>query len=135
MGVRFPPCPFMILVDTNFIVTCVKLKIDLFGQLREQFPCEEIATLSPVIFELEILGENKRLKMLERDATRVSLQLLEKKARIIKMQGEADDVIVKYIKKNKGIILATLDKELISRIRRKARFLTIRVGKKITLLE
>ena len=41
-----------VVIDTNFILTCVGKKIDLFGQLQELLPEAEVISLSVVIDEL-----------------------------------------------------------------------------------
>ena len=51
----------MILIDTNFILTCLKQKIDLFSQFEVLLPGDEIVTLKSVIQELENLKNDKDL--------------------------------------------------------------------------
>ena len=124
----------MIILDTNFILTCVKQKIDLFSQIREIFPEEEAVIPDVVIRELEMLAKRQELTFAERNAADLSLQLIKKEnAKITKSEGKADNFIVRYALKNK-VIVASLDRGIRARLRDKAEFLTIRQGKRIARL-
>lgn len=99
------------ILDTNFILTCVKQKIDFF----EQFETEGIQILIPrqVIDEInKIIKSKKKLKF--KDAAKVSLNIIGKnKFKIINLKTRGTDPgIKKYAKKNPATIIATLDKEL-----------------------
>lgn len=125
----------MIILDTNFILICVKQKMQLFEMLKENFPEYSSIVPSNVIEELENLKEQKKLKLPERRAASLALQLIEKKnIRTIHLEGNVDDSIVSYALENKGTVIATLDRGVMSRLRGKARFLIIKEEKKISLV-
>ncbi|MBM3234389.1 hypothetical protein FJZ19_04840 [Candidatus Pacearchaeota archaeon] len=124
-----------IIVDTNFILTCVKQKIDLFSQLEEIFPLPEIIIPFRVINELESLKKSREIKIQERGAADVSLQILRKKKPRLENLGEnVDNSIVNYALKNKDVVVATLDRGIIRRLKSKAGLLTIRNRKRVALV-
>lgn len=124
----------MIILDTNFILTCIKQKINLFGQLRENFSEYYVVIPSVVVAELEKLKEDRKLKLAERNAAGLALQLIEKEnVKIIKLEGEADDAIVNYALNNKSVV-GSLDNGLRKRVKGRAGFLTIKRKKLIALI-
>ncbi len=118
-----------ILLDTNFILTCAKQKIDFESLVDELFD-EQIKWIVPVevLTELEKLSKRQGEKVKDKDAASVGLEILDKMdMENIKLGTEhVDDGLVDYAKKSK-CILATLDKELKNRVN--CRILIIR-GKK-----
>lgn len=109
-----------ILLDTNFILTCVKQRIDFF----EEFYLAGIKIIIPenVISELEKLKKTAALKLLEKN-------VFEK----ITLQGKnVDNAIVKFAKENPDIIIATLDQEMRRKIKNKK--VTIRSKKIIEIV-
>jgi len=119
-----------VLVDTNFILTCVKQKIDFF----EWFKLQGISIIIPleVINELKML-EHRKKNVLALEA-KLALKLLKKnKFRKIDLQGgdKADREIVRYAKQHPEIIIATLDREMKRKI--KNRIITIRRGKMLEI--
>ncbi|MFA5993045.1 MAG: hypothetical protein WC796_05040 [Candidatus Pacearchaeota archaeon] len=132
-----------ILLDTNFILTCVKQKIDLFSQLDELFGLYTIKIPEQVLNELKILKEKKELKITERESAELALVLLKnKKIKIINSnKKDADSAIVEHISTIKSeLCVATLDKDLKIRINKltqsnlKPKFLTIRNKKRIAIV-
>ena len=121
----------MIILDTNFILTCVRQEIRLFEQFRDSFPGEKIIVPEIVIEELNHLAKNMKLKMSERESADLSLQIIGRENILILDMPEekADDAIVNYAAKNPGSIVASLDKGIVKRLKRKAKFLTIRKNK------
>lgn len=120
-----------ILIDTNFILTCVKQKINLFEQLGERFAGEKIMIPSNVIEELNKLKDSKKLKMSEREAADLALQLIgNAKMIILNLDGDVDCSIINYVLKNKEVIVASLDRGIKKKLK-DSRFLTIRQRKKI----
>lgn len=101
-----------ILLDTNFIITALKFKIDLFQEIDRIFQ-EKYQTyiLSTSINELEKLintskSETSRL-------AKLSLQLLkQKKVIILQSKGNVDNTLAS----KKDYIIATQDKELKERL-------------------
>jgi len=121
----------MIILDTNFILTCIKQEIRLFEQLRDSYPEEKIIVPGIVIEEINHLAKNMKLKMSERESADLSLQIIGKESILIfdLPEEKADDAIVNYAAKNPGTIVASLDKEMMKRLKKKAKFLTIRKKK------
>jgi rRNA-processing protein FCF1 len=120
-----------ILLDTNFILTCVKQKIN-FQEMINQITSQSIEWLVPqdVLDELGTFQDRKGAKVPDKSAAKLSFEILQNlKTKTINLPGKNPNVdikIVNYIL-DKPIILATLDKNLKSRVKNK--ILTIR-GKK-----
>jgi len=120
-----------ILLDTNFIITCAKQKID-FDTIMNGQTTEEVKWIVPeeVLTELRGLKFGGKIKIKERNAASIGIEIVEKLgAEVVKLSNTASDVdtkIVNYLR-SKDIILATLDKKIQSRVKNK--ILTIR-GKK-----
>jgi uncharacterized protein len=111
-----------ILLDTNFILTCIKQKIDFF---------EEITLIGiPIIIPEEVITELKKLKQEQ------ALRLLENekdKFQKIKLEGKnVDNAIIKYAKENQEIIIATLDREIKTKV--KNRKMIIRDKKQLEII-
>ena len=127
-----------ILIDTNFILTSINQKIQLFENLKKEFPEYKITIPFEVLGELEKIKENKDSKIKERESAEIAIFLIKKQnIKFISLNSKnVDSGIVIYIIKNPGIIVATLDKELKERIRKKVpetEFLTIRQKTRILL--
>jgi len=119
-----------ILLDTNFVLTCVKQKVD-FASLADEICDGKIEWIVPqqVLNELGNLKDRVGIKTMDRDAAALSFEILQTiNPQIIDLgKGPNVDIgIVNYIK-NKDIFLATLDRGLKNRVGNK--ILTIR-GKK-----
>ena len=121
-----------ILLDTNFILECVKNKIDLddlkiYGNLF--LPIEVYSELQNILLD-------KRQKEKNKAIAKLALQILDRKnLKTISLEiDKVDDGIINYVRRNDNIIVATLDKELKSRLEGIAKILTIRNKKKIVLL-
>jgi len=132
-----------VLIDTNFILTCVKQKIDLFLQLDELLGLYVAKVPEQVISELKLLKDKKELRINERESAKLALVLLKnKKIKVINSKkSNADSAIVEYASVNKNnIFIATLDKDLKNRIisqtksHLKVKFLTIRNKKRVIIL-
>lgn len=94
-----------VLLDTNFIVSCMKEKVDFF----EEIPLMGISIIIPeqVIKELEKLHFKSALGLLEKSNFK-KIALLGK---------NVDNAIINYAKKNPELIIATLDRGIKRRIR------------------
>jgi len=120
-----------ILIDTNFVLTCAKQKID-FDSVMNGLTSEEVTWIVPeeVLAELRGLRHGGRIKIKDHNAATIAIEILEKLgAEVIKLSDTASDVdtkIANYVR-GESIILATLDKGLKNRVDNK--ILTIR-GKK-----
>lgn len=124
-----------IVIDTNFIVSAVKERIDLFGNLDEIFGAYDLIVGEQVVRELKKLSVDKKLKVVEREAAAVSLVLLER-AKVVEFdRKDVDAGIVRYVVGKKDLVVATLDRNLKERVGGKnneVKFLIIR-GKKVVL--
>ena len=125
-----------ILLDTNFILTCVKEKID-FERIANELIDEEIEWIVPqeVLNELGNLKDNLANKKKDRDSAKVSFEVLQGvNPKVVDLGGNNPNIdirIVNYIL-DKPIVLATLDKGLKQRV--KNRILTVRAGKKLEII-
>ena len=111
-----------VLLDTNFILTCIKQKIDFF---------EEIYLMGiQIIIPKEVIAELKKLKQ------DLALRLLEKektKFKKISLKGKnVDNSIINYAKENPKIIIATLDRGIKTKI--KSKKMIIRNKKKLEII-
>ena len=127
-----------IILDTNFLVYCVKQKIDYLYEI-DNLAIEKptLIVLSSVIDELERLKEEVK-KRSDRDAFSLALSMLQnyvkkKKIKILRTDEEADRAILNLSEKDE-IIVATADKELKKALKGKAKLLVIRGRKKLELL-
>jgi rRNA-processing protein FCF1 len=125
-----------ILTDTNFIITCVKEKIDFRTFADENFD-EKIEWIVPrqVILELEKIRDRKGEKKIDRICASVGLNIIENENfKIIELEKNPNvDIAIKKYIEGKNIVLATLDKDLKKRITN--RILTIRSKKALELIQ
>jgi rRNA-processing protein FCF1 len=123
-----------IVIDTNFILSCIKQKIPIFDEIEESIPGAEIVVPTRVIEELLNLTK-KADKLKERESASVALQLLEKKKiKTLDLEGEVDDSIVLYALSNKDVIVATLDRGIKERIKNQNKVLAIRNKNRVALV-
>jgi len=95
-----------ILLDTNFIIICVKQKIDFF---------EELTYLGfQIIIPKQVISELMKLKR------KLELKLLDKHKNSYKIinfkRGYVDKGIIEFSEKHPRVIIATLDSDLKNRI-------------------
>lgn len=125
-----------ILLDTNFILTCAKQKLD-FEEMTNEITDEPIKWIVPqdVLDELGTLKDRAGMKTSDKEAAALSFEILQPiKPEIVKLPGRNPNVdikIVNYIL-DKNIILATMDKNLKSRVKNK--ILTIRGKNKLEFI-
>jgi len=122
-----------VVLDTNFILTCLKEKIDFlrageYGQL-----------ILPLQVIDELRKKTEKSKRREREVAKLALDIIQKNRsnfKIIELEKKFVDVgIKKYVSGKKGnVIVATLDKELKKEIKDKANILVIRARKKFELV-
>ena len=100
-----------VILDTNFVITCVKQKIDFFEEIK--LMGLNILISEQVIEELEKLGYEENLH----DA-RTALKILEShNYELLALErGGADKGIINYAKSHRDVIVATLDKDLKSSV-------------------
>lgn len=120
-----------VLLDTNFILTCVKQKIDFFEELK----LRSFRILIPenVIREIEKITKSKQ-KQADREIANLSLRIINKYnfEKIKFKKRNLDNAIAEFANKNENIIVATLDRELKRKI--KGPKLVIRNQKKLDIL-
>ena len=122
-----------IVLDTNFIITCIKQKIDFFDKIEEMFN-EKVEFILPE----EVLNELKKIstgKGKESNYAKVAFSVLKKPAlKSIKLNDKNVDAgIVNYLKGKEGkIALATLDYELKNKV--KTKIISIKGKKSIVIL-
>ncbi len=92
-----------VILDTSFILTCVKQKIDFFNEI------ELMGIL--ILIPQQVIDELKKISL---QNSQVTLKLL-KKNKFKKIDLKTKDVdlgIIKFAKKDKNIVIATLDREI-----------------------
>ncbi len=120
-----------IILDTNFILTCVKQKIDFFEEIK--FMGMQILIPKQVIKEIKKIINSKKKLHFKEDA-KISLKLLEKnKFKKIDLKIDyVDKGLIKLAEKNKDVVIATLDKEIKNKIQNS--ILVIRGKKKLKII-
>ncbi len=116
-------------LDTNFILSCIRKKIDFF---------EEIQFMGfKIIIPVQVTGEIKKIaeygKTRFKEEAKLALMLLKKNAfdEIDLHTKNVDNGIVRIAEKNKEYIIATLDREIKNKIKNQK--LVIRGNKKLEL--
>ena len=123
------------ILDTNFILTCVKQKIDFFEDIK--LMGFQIVIPKQVINEIEKIPRSKK-KLHFRDDALLSLKLLEKNHEsyknidISKYGKNTDKRIKSFSDKNPEAIVATLDRELKKKTKNKK--IVIRGKKKLEII-
>ena len=96
-----------VIIDTNFVISCIKKKIDFIEQLQEiGF---RIALPREVLQELKDLKTRKETSRSDRDAIELAFKIFEnQKLNKIRLgEGKVDDGLIK--KGKEGAYIATLD--------------------------
>jgi len=123
-----------ILLDTNFLLTTAKQKIDFHSLANDLFD-KEISWLIPseVLQELKELASRKGEKVKDKKSASLALQLTKTLPhKTIKLKNKnVDKGIIQYLKIHKAI-LATLDKKLKGKT--KSKILTIRGKKSLEII-
>jgi len=124
-----------ILLDTSFIISCVRQKIDFITVVNELFD-QKIDFLLPreVLSEIKTISVRSGEKRVDKQAARVALDLIDiSEFKLIKLNDKVvDRGITNYLLNNPKIMLATLDRGLIARSGGEA--LTIKGNKSIEVL-
>lgn len=109
-----------ILLDTNFIISCIKNNVDFFDHLDGEG--YSIIIPEQVLNELDKLKQESALRLLAKN-----------KFKEIPLTGKiVDNSIIAYAKKNPDIIIATLDKAMQKKI--KNRKMIIRNRKRLEII-
>ena len=100
------------LLDTNFILTCVRQKIDFFEEL--------FLKGIKIIIPEQVIMEIKKFEKKKSEA-KISLVLIkDNEIEYVNLgKGKVDDLIVDYAKKNPETIIATLDRGIHKKIKNK----------------
>lgn len=122
-----------ILLDSSFIISATKAKIDIFEELQEY----QVIVPEQVIDEIFRITQSKQ-SLKNREAAKLALKILEtcssKFKKINISQGKkqhTDKLIIKHAKENPSLIVATLDKEIKSKL--KGRVMIIRQRNKFEI--
>lgn len=127
-----------IIIDTNFLISAMKNKIQIFEELQKEFPSDKILVPIGVIKELEIMSEDSKYTMEERKIADIAIFMIKKKniSLIPLSTKEVDAGILNYTKQYNKVIVATLDRELkekIKKVNKNIQFLTIKEKKRIVV--
>lgn len=105
-----------VLLDSSFIIAATKKKIDFFDELQEY---QEILVPEQVIEEIFKVSQSKQ-SLKTKQSAELALKILEVESAKFKKidvgKGHTDNQIVKYAKENPGVLVATIDKDLKSKI-------------------
>lgn len=119
------------LLDTNFIINCVKQKIDFMNDIR--FMGYKIVIPEEVLGEIKNLENNGKKLHIRENAKLASKILREEDFEMIKLNDySVDRGILNLSKEKKDYIVATIDKDLKFKIKRP--ILIIRGRKKIEMI-
>ncbi len=111
------------ILDTSFILSCVRKKIDFF---------EEIAAIGlELVIPIQVILEIKKIKKPEAETAMAIIEKGMFKTLDLKTKN-VDDGIARMSEKNPGDIVATIDKGLQKRI--KARKMIIRGAKGLEII-
>ncbi|VVB79436.1 Uncharacterised protein [uncultured archaeon] len=123
-----------ILLDTNFVIACVRQKIDFFSMANEIID-DDIKWIVPfeVMAELNEISKRKGEKTVDKNAAKIGLEMIKIiSPTIVNVKDKnVDEGIRKYIE-GKNIVLATLDRGLRKKI--KNEILTITEGKLLEVI-
>lgn len=119
----------IVLLDTNFILSCIRKKIDFFEEIS--FMGLKVIIPNQVIEEIERIVESKK-KLRFRDEAKLALTLLDKnKFEKIDLESNyVDKGLSIFVEKNPYYVVATLDSDLKKKLKSK---MVIR-GKKLEIL-
>lgn len=100
-------------LDTNILLAIEKFKVDVFGQIKNQFGMVEFLVPNQVISELEAMAASK--KGLSASA-RVALESIKnRKAKKVNIEAKnADEALLKISQK---AFVASSDKKLLKKVR------------------
>ncbi len=119
-----------VLVDTNFILGCVRNKLDFYEELLHKG--HSVLIPKQVLLEIErIKNSSKSLKL--KDEANLALKIIKSgDYEEVDCPGRYVDVGIKsYLKEKSGVVLGTMDKDLKKSV--KNRKMVIRNKKKLEL--
>ncbi len=115
-----------IILDTNFLISAVRFKVDVFDQLAGH----ELFVLNKVLDELNVLSKGGGLAA--RTAQSVLKLISAKSLKVLHTNLSTDDALVVYAQQ--GYAIATQDKELKARIKGVGRIVCLKQRKRIEIL-
>jgi rRNA-processing protein FCF1 len=106
-----------VLLDTNFLITCLKQKVDFVEQIRDMKL--DLAVPKEVIAELKRVSTDKKNKLKDREGAKTALHLILKEKFELVELGEryVDYGLIKFSKKNPDFAVATLDLRLAGKVK------------------
>ena len=97
-----------IILDTNFIISAIKYKIDIQEELSRIFPVLfRICVLDSVLIELKKLTKSPTTRLEAVLGLKITSPFY-----VIKTENKNVDYSLVELSKNKGVVVATNDKEL-----------------------
>ncbi len=119
------------ILDTNFILSCAKQKIDFLDEIK--FIGLDILIPEEVLKEIEKIRDSGR-KLHFRENAELALKILNKGGfkKIRLGTSDVDKGLMNLAEKNKDVIVATLDRQLKRKIKKPK--LVIRNKKKLELI-
>ena len=98
-----------IILNTNFLIDCIRFKIDLKAETMGN----ELFVLKPTLYEIERIIERGTN---ESTLAKIALELIKKsKIKIIESEKEVDESLLSFSKK--GYAIATHDRALKSKLK------------------
>jgi rRNA-processing protein FCF1 len=121
-----------VVLDTSFILSCIRKKIDFFDLIPQMGISILIPT--PVIKEIEKITNHPKNNFFFKEEARLALKLLEKnKFKKMGLDGKNVDFgIIKIARENSDYIIATLDKEIKNKVKNQK--LVIRGEKRLEIV-
>jgi len=107
-----------IILDTNFILTCIENKIDFLDEIK--YMGHEAIIPKQVIDEIKAIhGSNKKMKF--RNEAEIALKIIQKRKpkRIDIKERYVDKGLIKYAEDKPEVIIATLDERLHEKLKNK----------------
>lgn len=126
-----------VILDTNFILSCIRKKIDFFEEI--ELMGMQITIPEGAIEELRKISLSEK-KLHFREDSNLALRLLEKNKgkfkKIFFNEKKVDVGLIKFSRENKEVIIATLDKSLKNQLKEKSgnSVLMIRGQKKLEVV-
>ncbi len=104
----------LVLLDTSILIYLVERPSSFIDEVRAQLGRADLCVLQPAVGELRSLAQTKGAQGRKAKAALSFAEGL----RVFPGRGEADDALVR-VAVEEGAVVATLDKELMSSLRRK----------------
>ncbi len=108
-----------VILDTNFVLNCVKFKIDLFPELRRILNVNyRVYVIDKTLEELSKIAGLGKIK--DKEAARLAKLLIEKKVNVIKTNGKKHvDALILEASDKSDTFVATQDKKFKDKLNKK----------------